>query len=77
MSEEDTKDVRDNIDTYSLDEIEAKLCVIGVRKGIFSLEGANNGNKNMNMTFSLGDSSNNNTEGLSDWVKAVKENERN
>lgn len=77
LSEEDTKDVRDNIDTYSLDEIEAKLCVIGVRKGIFSLEGANNGNKDMNMTFSLGDSSNNNTEGLSDWVKAVKENERN
>ena len=76
LSEEDTKDVRDNIDTYSLDEIEAKLCVIGVRKGIFSLEGANNSNKDINMTFSLGDSSNN-TEGLSDWVKAVKENEKN
>ncbi len=76
LSEEDTKDVRDNIDTYSLDEIEAKLCVIGVRKGIFSLEGTHD-NKDMNMTFSLGDSSNNNIEGLSDWVKAVKENERN
>lgn len=39
LSDEDKKDVIDNIDTYSLDEIESKLSVICVRKKVnFNLE---------------------------------------
>lgn len=39
LSEEDKKDVLENIDTYSLDEIEAKLSIICVRNRVnFSLE---------------------------------------
>ena len=34
LSEEDKKDVRENIDTYSLDEIESKLCVICVKNKV-------------------------------------------
>ncbi|MGX8680124.1 MAG: hypothetical protein ACSW8B_01915, partial [bacterium] len=39
LSDEDKKDVLDNIDTYSLDEIEAKLSVICVRRKVsFNLD---------------------------------------
>ena len=39
LSDEDKKDVLDNIDTYSLDEIEAKLSIICVRNKVsFNLE---------------------------------------
>ena len=34
LSDEDKKDVRENIDTYSLDEIESKLCVICVKNKV-------------------------------------------
>ena len=34
LSDEDKKDVRDNIDNYSLDDIEAKLSIICVRKKV-------------------------------------------
>ena len=39
LSDEDKKDVIDNIDTYSLDDIEAKLSIICVRNKVnFSLD---------------------------------------
>lgn len=42
LSDEDKKDVVDNIDTYSLDEIEAKLSIICVRNKVsFNLENDN------------------------------------
>lgn len=42
LSDEDKKDVIDNIDTYSLDEIEAKLSIICVRNKVsFNLEDNN------------------------------------
>ena len=42
LSDEDKKDVVDNIDTYSLDEIEAKLSIICVRNKVsFNLEDNN------------------------------------
>ena len=34
LSDEDKKDVVDNIDSYSLSEIEAKLCVACYRSGV-------------------------------------------
>jgi hypothetical protein len=43
LSDEDKKDVIENIDTYSLDEIEAKLSIICVRNKVsFSLEEEDN-----------------------------------
>ena len=39
LSDEDKKEVRENIDTYSLDDIEAKLAIICVRKKVnFNLD---------------------------------------
>ena len=39
LSDEDKKDVSDNIDTYSIDDIEAKLSIICVRNKVsFNLE---------------------------------------
>ena len=68
LSDEDKKDVIENIDTYSLDDIEAKLSIICVRNKVsFSLEDDNN--KESNTTFNLND-------GMSDtapaWVKALR-----
>lgn len=46
LSDEDKKDVQENIDTYSLDDIEAKLSIICVRNRVnFSSEDNNNGSK--------------------------------
>ena len=67
LSDEDKKDVVENIDTYSLDDIEAKLSIICVRNKVsFSLEDDKN---NGEITFNLND-------GMSDtapaWVKALR-----
>lgn len=74
LSEEDKKDVLDNIDTYSLDDIEAKLSVICVRKRInFNLDEEDK--LEDQMTFSLGGSAGENND-VPEWVKAVQECER-
>lgn len=68
LDEEDKQDVKDNIDKYSLDDIESKLSVICVRKKVsFSDE-----EKDLqpNTTFSL-DSLDNNEDNTPDWIKAV------
>ena len=70
LTDEDKADVIDNIDTYSLDEIEAKLSILCVRNKVsFSLDGDN---KNQDpVIFNLGDTgaaSNN----APDWVKALQ-----
>lgn len=68
LDEEDKQDVKNNIDTYSLDDIESKLSVICVRKKVsFSNE-----EKDLqpNTTFSL-DSLDNNEDNTPDWIKAV------
>ena len=68
LSDEDKKDVVENIDTYSLDDIEAKLSIICVRNKVsFSLEDDNK--TETTTTFNLND-------GMSDtapaWVKALR-----
>ena len=68
LSDEDKKDVVENIDTYSLDDIEAKLSIICVRNKVsFNLEDDNK--KETTTTFNLND-------GMSDtapaWVKALR-----
>lgn len=74
LSEEEKADVVSNIDTYSLEEIESKLAVIGVRKGInFSLEDDANRNLNFNINSNLNNPQK--TDNCPAWVKKVQENE--
>ena len=71
LSDEDKKDVIDNIDTYSLDEIEAKLSIICVRNKVsFDLD--ENKNNNGPTTYNLSDD-NSDDLGMPAWIKAVIE----
>lgn len=75
LDDEDKVDVKANIDTYSLDDIEAKLSVICVRKKVnFDLEDDSKQDeiKDDVTTYNLNDSINSS---IPAWVKAVKENE--
>ena len=81
LSEEDKKDVIENKEKYTLDEIEAKLAVIGYKKGVnFSSDTSDNNDNEVEeenvdpslVTFSYQDESN-----LPDWVKVVKNREEN
>ena len=72
LSEEEKADVVSNMDTYSLDEIESKLAVIGVRKGInFSLEDDAHRNLNFNINSTINSTK---EEDLPEWVKEVQKN---
>lgn len=67
LSAEDKKDVVENIDSYSLDEIEAKLCVICFRKGINFVE--EDKEDEQPTTYNL----NNYDNATPDWVEAVEQ----
>ena len=68
LSDEDKKDVVDNIDTYSLDDIEAKLSIICVRNKVsFNLD--DNKNKGTDVTLNLDGAGDDNTPA---WVKAIR-----
>ena len=72
LSDEDKKDVIDNKSTYSLDEIEAKLSVICVRKKVnFDLESNNNSvvEDTAPVTYNLNSAQ---AENLPAWLKAVE-----
>ena len=69
LSDEDKKDVIENIDNYSLNDIEAKLSILCVRNKVsFNLDDDKNNGKDP-MTFSLNG-------GMSDdapaWIKAIR-----
>lgn len=69
LSEEDKKDVIDNIDTYSLDDIEAKLSVICVRnKVIFTAEEP----ENDVTTYNLDENTPAEPE-IPAWIRAINE----
>ena len=69
LSDEDKKDVVENIDTYSLDDIEAKLSIICVRNKVsFNLDD-NNKNKGTDITLNLDGAGDDNTPA---WVKAIR-----
>lgn len=73
LTEEDKKDVIENIDTYSLDQIEAKLAIICVRNKVsFAVEEDLDENKNQNPAPT---SYNLNDEGQDDltpaWIRAM------
>ena len=68
LSSEDKKDVMDNINTYSLEDIEAKLSVICVRNKVsFNLD---NDNNNGSTTFNLNDGGADTTPA---WIKRIQD----
>ena len=68
LSDEDKKDVIENIDTYSLDDIEAKLSIICVRNKVsFSLEDDNKPAEPM--VYSLNEVE---ESSIPAWVKSIK-----
>ena len=77
LADEDKAEVTANIDTYTLEDIEAKLAVICVRKKVnFSLDTDNNDQEKV-ITYNLNNNDTNNFEDTPAWVKAVKEVARN
>ena len=69
LSDEDKSDVMTNIDTYSLDDIEAKLSILCVRNKVsFNLDDDKNEGKDP-MTFSLNGGMNDDAPA---WVKALR-----
>ena len=72
LSDEDKKDVVENIDTYSLDDIEAKLSILCVRNKVsFSLDDNTNEDP---IVYSLGDEgASNNDADVPEWIKSVQD----
>lgn len=74
LSDEDKKDVVEHIDTYSLDEIEAKLSILCVRNKVnFNLEEKHEeeDDKNPQGLFNL--NQNDMNDNVPDWIKAIRE----
>lgn len=71
LSDDDKKDVVENIDTYSLDDIEAKLSIICVRNKVnFNLNEDSDDDNNPQGLFNLND--NTDTDDAPDWIKAIR-----
>ena len=72
LSDDDKKDVIENIDTYSLNDIEAKLSIICVRNKVsFDLE-EDSKKDSTPVTFNLNSMNTDEDESIPAWVKAVK-----
>lgn len=70
LDDEAKKDVRENIDKYSLDDIEAKLSIICVRNRVsFNLESESE--KTPNMVFNV-NSVDSDDDSVPAWIKAVQ-----
>lgn len=77
LSDEDKKDCVANIDTYSVEDIEAKLSIICVRNKVsFAQEDDNNLGGVPNM-FSLNNNGGNDDSDAPAWVKAVRQTQKN
>lgn len=71
LSDEDKKDCIENIDNYSLDQIESKLSIICVRNKVsFNLE--NDNTKKTSLIYDLNDEDNKDDSAPA-WIKAVRE----
>lgn len=75
LDEEDKKDVLTNIDTYSLEDIEAKLSVICVRKRV-NFNSDDDNKDNDPTVYNLNNAENHNDD-VPDWVKAVLDTAKN
>ena len=74
LSDEDKKDVNDNIDTYSLEDIEAKLSIICVRNKVsFNLDDNKEDNNSNPTTYNLNGNDQEETL-VPAWVKAIQDN---
>ena len=72
LSDEDKKDVVDNIDTYSLEDIEAKLSIICVRNKVsFNLDDNKEEEKKEVVTYSMNDQLNDDSN-VPAFVKAMR-----
>ena len=70
LSDEDKKDVIENIDNYSLDDIEAKLSILCVRNKVsFNLD---DNNKNVQTSDPITFNLQNVDDNVPDWVKALR-----
>ena len=70
LSNELKKDVVDNIDTYSLEDIEAKLSILCVRNKVsFDLE--NNNKEADPISYNLNDTGSSN-DNVPEWIKAIQ-----
>ena len=76
LSDEDKKDVIDNIDSYSLEDIENKLSVICVRNKVsFALDDEDDDQGKKPLTYGLTDDDQGG-EVIPAWIKAVKETQK-
>lgn len=72
LSDDDKKDIVEHIDTYSLDDIEAKLSIICVRNKVnFNLN--NNNEQDDNQPKGLFNLENPADDNVPEWIKAVRE----
>lgn len=72
LSDDDKKDVVEHIDTYSLDDIEAKLSILCVRNKVnFNLN--NNNKQDDNQPKGLFNLENPADDNVPEWIKAVRE----
>lgn len=78
LSDEDKKDVIDNKEKYSLDEIKAKLAIICFEKKVnFNSDNSEKNNNNIETEEIITYSYDSDEGNLPDWVKAVKNNIQN
>lgn len=73
LSDEDKKDVINNMDTYSIDDIEAKLSILCVRNKVNFSQDNNQNNETSQSLFSLSGATDNSPE----WLKAVRSTAKN
>ena len=71
LSDEDKQEVVDNIDTYSLEDIEAKLSIICVRKRV-SFNPNNEEDTDKPTTYSLNSENNGGADFVPAWIKSVQ-----
>ena len=72
LSDEDKADVIKNIDTYSLDDIEAKLSIICVRNRVsFDLDKDEANNQPITFNLDGDDGSAGGDSTIPDWIKAI------
>ncbi len=76
LSDEEKKDVQDNIDQYSLDEIEAKLSVICVHNKL-DLSGKANDENNPGTTFNLDSVDDDSEDDIPALVSVLRKNRKN
>lgn len=82
LSDEDKADVKANIDKYSLDEIEAKLAVIGMKKKVnFGLsqeieKETPSKQEEQNLLFNLQTAAESTNSDVPQWIRAVQETEK-